>query len=102
MIVDATAASKLRIGCPVPATLATVTAAALKMSENAFEWHARVVAEVHADVKHIPRSPPLPCSTAAVTVHCTKPNASPDTVREAYPLCGVFNRASETTAASKL
>jgi hypothetical protein len=54
---DATAASKLKTGLPVPDTPATVTLARRKMSPNAFDKHANIVADVHDDVKHAPRSP---------------------------------------------
>jgi hypothetical protein len=94
--------SKLKTGLPVPATAATDTLAALKMSPNAFERHANVVAEVHDEVKHTPRSPPPPRSMPTVAVCSPTPKLSPDTVTDAYPLCGEFRRPSEATATSKL
>ena len=54
---DATAVSKLNTGDPVPATDATVTLTVFMKSPNAFDRHANVVADVHDDVKHAPRSP---------------------------------------------
>jgi hypothetical protein len=65
---DAAAASKLKIGRPVPDTVATVTVADLNRSPKAFERHATVVAEVHNDVMHTPRSPPPPRSSPMVAV----------------------------------
>jgi len=65
---EATAASKLKIGCPVPDTVATVTVVAPKMSPNGFDRHLRVVADDHDDVKHTPRSPPPPRSSPIVAV----------------------------------
>ena len=97
-----TAASKLKIGVPVPDRVAIVKLALMKMSLNAFDRHPTVVADVHADVRHTPRSPPPPRSSPAVTVCSPAPNESPDTVTDAYPLCGAFSRAADTTAASKL
>jgi hypothetical protein len=99
---DATAASKLKIGRPVPETAATVALAALNMSPNALERHPSVVADVHDDVKHTPRSPRPPRSSPAVAVCSPTPKLSPETVSDAYPLCGAFSRTSETVAASKL
>jgi len=87
---EAAAASKLNIGLPVPDTAATVTLADLKMSANAFDWHANVVIETQDVVKHTPRSPPPPCPSPAVAVCSPTPKLSPDTVTEAYPLCGAF------------
>jgi hypothetical protein len=99
---ETSALSKLKIGCPVPDTSATVTLAALKMSPKAFERHASVVADVHDDVKHTPRSPSPPRSSPAVAVWSPIPKSSPDTVNDAYPLCGVLSLTSDSTAASKL
>jgi len=65
---DATAASKLKIGRPVPDTVATVTVADLNRSPKAFERHASDVADIHDDVKHTPRSPLPPFSSPAVAV----------------------------------
>jgi hypothetical protein len=86
----------------VPDTNATVTLAALKRSANAFERQARDVADIHDDVKHTPRSPPPPRSSPAVAVCSPMPKLSPDTVTDAYPLCGTFSRASDVTAESKV
>jgi hypothetical protein len=99
---DDAGASKLKIGLPVPDTEATVTLAAWKMSPTGFDMHANFVADVHEDVKHTPRSPRPPLSSPAVAVWSPAPKSSPDTVKDAYPLCGEFRRTSETTAASKL
>ena len=99
---EAAAASKLKIGLPVPDTAATVTLADLKMSPNAFDRHATVVADVQEEVKHTPRSPPPPCSSAAVAVKSATPKSRPDTVRDAYPLRGAFWWLCEASAASKL
>jgi hypothetical protein len=99
---DAVAESKLKIGRPVPATVATVTLALPKMSANAFERHATVVADDQADVKHTPRSPLPPRSSAAVAVCSPGLKLRPDTVTDAYPLWGAFSRTSEATAESKL
>jgi hypothetical protein len=67
-VTEAAGASKLKIGLPVPDTDATVTVAVLKMSLNVFERHASVVADIHEDVKHTPRSPEPPRSSPAVAV----------------------------------
>jgi len=83
---DATAESKVKIGFPVPDTDATVTVMLPKMSPNAFERHASVVADVHDDVKHTPRSRPPPRSSPAVAVCSPTPKSSPDTVTDAYPV----------------
>jgi hypothetical protein len=99
---DTTAASKLKIGRAVAATPATVTLADLNKSPNAFDTQAIVVADVHYDVIHAPRSPAPPRSSPAVIVGSSTPKSSPETVTDAYPLCGAFRRASDTTAASKL
>jgi hypothetical protein len=99
---DDAGASKLKIGLPVPETRATVTLAAWKTSPTGFDRHASVVADIHDDVKHTPRSPTPPRSSAAVAVCSPAPKLSPDTVTDAYPLCGALRRTSETIAASKL
>jgi hypothetical protein len=80
---DTTAASKLKIGCPVPATEATVTLPAPKRSANAFEKHFSVVDDVQDDVRQSPRSPLPPRSSPAVAVWSVTPKFSPDTVTEA-------------------
>jgi hypothetical protein len=72
------------------------------MSPTAFDRHITVVADVHDDVKHEPRSPPPPRSSAAVAVCSPTPKLRPDTVTDACPLYGAFRRASEVAAASKL
>ena len=89
---DATAASKLNTGDPVPATDATVTLTVFMKSPNAFDRHANVVADVQDDVKHTPRSPWPPRSRAAVAVRSATPKSRPDTVTDAYPLRGVLRR----------
>ena len=99
---DADAASKVKIGDPVPDTDATVTLAALNKSANAFDRHVKVVADVQDEVRQTPRSPPPPLSSPNVAVCSPIPKCRPDTVTDANPLCGAFRRASETTAASKL
>jgi hypothetical protein len=99
---DATAASKLKIGRPVPATTATVTVAALKMSPNGFDRHASVVEDVHDDVKHTPRSPPPPCSSPALAVCSPTPKPRPETVTDAYPLSGAFRLTCDAKAESKV
>jgi len=81
---------------------ATVTLADWKKSANGLERHDNVVADVHDDVKHTPRSPLPPRSSAAVAVCSPTPKLRPDTVTDAYPLTGAFRRASEAAAASKL
>ena len=72
---DDAGASKLKIGLPVPDTEATVTLAAWKMSTTGFDMHASVVADVHDDVKHTPRSPSPPRSSPAVAVCPTNSNS---------------------------
>jgi len=79
---EATAASKLNTGLPVPDTEATVTLAAWKTSPNGLELHANVVADVHAVVMDIPRSPSPPCSSPADAVWFPAPKFSPDTVKD--------------------
>jgi hypothetical protein len=95
------AASKLKMGRPVPETAPTVTLAEVKISANAFDRHASVVADSHDDVKHTPRSPPPPCSSPAVAVCSPTPKLSPDTVTDAYPVCGVLPLAWDARAESK-
>jgi hypothetical protein len=73
-----------------------------KMSPNAFERHATVVADVHDEVKQTPRSPPPPRSSPAVALCSPTAKLSPEIVNDAYPLCGTFRSKTETTAASKL
>ena len=73
-----------------------------KMSSNAFDRHATVVADVHDDVKQTPRSPPPPRSSPAVKLCSPTPKLSPETVNDAYPLCGAFSCTAEAAAASKL
>jgi len=80
---DAADESKLKIERPVPETEATVTVVLTNMSANAFERHVNVVADVHDDVKHTPRSPPPPRSSPAVPVWSLTPKSRPDTVNEA-------------------
>ena len=87
---DTTAASKLNTGRPVPDTPPTVTLAARNTSPNAFDRHASVVADIHDDVKHTPRSPRPPRSSPAVAVCSPTPKSSPNTVTDAYPLGGAF------------
>jgi hypothetical protein len=99
---EAAGASKLNTGDPVPDTNATVTLALPKRSPNAFDRHTNVVADVHDDVKHAPRSPLPPRSSPAVAVCSPTPKSSPDTVTDAYPLGGTFSEASDARAASKL
>jgi hypothetical protein len=99
---EAAAASKLKIGRPVPETNAIVTLADLNRSPMALERHARIVADVHDDVEQAPRSPSPPRSKPTVGVWSPTPKFSPETVTHAYPLCGAFRRMSEAAAASKL
>jgi len=99
---DATAESKLNTGRPVPATEATVKLDPLNISADGFDRHDNEVAEDHEDVKHTPRSPLPPRSSPRVAVCSPTPKSSPDTVTDAYPLCGAFSSTSEATAASKL
>jgi hypothetical protein len=80
---EATAASKLNTGLPVPDAEATVTLADWKTSPNAFDRHASVVADVHDDVKHTPRSPLPPRSSPAVAVCSPTPKSRPETVTDA-------------------
>jgi len=101
-IPDAAAVSKLKMGLPVPGTAATVTLTVFMKSPNAFDRHANVVADVHDDVKHAPRSPRPPRSSPAVAVCSPTPKSSPDTVTDAYPLGGAFSSTSDARAASKL
>jgi hypothetical protein len=49
--------SKLNTGDMVPETTATVTLTVFMKPPNAFDKHANLVADVHDDVKHTPRSP---------------------------------------------
>jgi len=86
----------------VPDTVATVTVADLNRSPKAFERHATVVSEVHDEVKHDPRSPPPPRFIPAVADTSRLPKSKPDTVNDAYPLCGALSCTSESTAASKV
>jgi len=99
---EAKAASKLKIGDPVPALAATVTQVFLNISATALDRHARVVADIQDDVPQLLRSALPPRSSPNVAVCSPRPKLSPDTVREAYPLGGAFSRASEITAVSKL
>jgi hypothetical protein len=99
---DATAASKVKIGRPVPVTNTIVTLADRNKSANGFDRHASDVADIQDDVMHAPRSPPPPRSSPAVAVNSPTPKLSPITVTDAYPECGTLRRTSDTTAASKL
>jgi hypothetical protein len=72
------------------------------MSPNGFDRHASDVPEVQEEVTQTPRSPPPPRSSPNVMVYSPTPKLSPDTVKDAYPLCGAFSRISEIKAASKL
>jgi len=99
---DTTAASKLKIGFPVPDTAPTVTTADLKRSANAFDRHASDEPESHDEETHDPRSPPPPRSSPAVTVWSLEPKLRPATVNDAEPLEGAFNCESDATAASKV
>jgi len=99
---DTTAASKLKIGFPVPDTAPTVTTATLKRSANAFDRHASDVPESHDEERHDPRSPPPPRSSPAVTVWSLEPKLRPATVNDAEPLEGAFICESDATAASKV
>jgi len=72
------------------------------MSPTGFERHASVVADVHAEVKHAPRSPPPPCSSPAVAVCSPTPKLRPETVNEAYPVSGAFRLICDAAAESKL
>ena len=72
------------------------------MSPKLFDMQLTVVADVHDDVKHTPRSPPPPRDSPAVAVCSPTPKLSPLTVSDAYPLCGTFSRASDAAAESKL
>ena len=99
---DTEGASKLKIGRPVPDTDPTVTLTLPKMSPKLFDRQLTVVADVHDDVRHDPRSPPPPRDSPAVAVGSPTPKSRPLTVSDAYPLCGAFSRASEAAAESKL
>jgi hypothetical protein len=83
---DTTAASKLKVGRPVPATDATVKVICPNRSPNAFDRQATAVTDVQDDVKHTPRSPRPPRSSPAVAVCSPVPKFRPDTVTHAYPL----------------
>ena len=83
---EPTGASKLKIGRPVPPTDPTVTLSVPKMSPKLFDRHPTVVADVHDDVTHTPRSPPPPRDSPAVAVCSPTPKSSPLTVSDAYPL----------------
>jgi hypothetical protein len=93
---DATAESKLKIGLPVPAADATVTLPLPNISQSPLDTHPTVVAEVHDDVKHTPRSSP------ALAVASLVPKLTPLTVNDAYPLCAELACATDARAASKL
>jgi hypothetical protein len=70
------------------------------MSPKLFDMQLTVVADVHDDVKHTPRSPPPPSDSPAVAVCSPTPKLSPLTVSDAYPLCGAFPSAVEAMAVS--
>jgi hypothetical protein len=72
------------------------------MSANAFAMHDTVVADVHDDVKQLPRSPPPPRSSPAVAVCSPTPKLSPLTVNDAYPLCGEFEIIALTAELSNV
>jgi hypothetical protein len=99
---EARAESKLKIGRPVPETDETVTDADLNKSANAFDLHASVVDDVHDDVKQFPRSPRPPRWSPEVAVCWPTPKLRPETVNDAYPLCGAFRSIWEAIAVSKL
>ena len=83
---EAAAESKLKIGRPVPDTDPTVTLALPKMSPRLFDMQLTVVADIHDDVRHDPRSPPPPRDSPAVAVGSPTPKSRPLTVSDAYPL----------------
>jgi hypothetical protein len=86
---EAMAASKLKIGVPVPTTEPTVRLAALlATSLTLLERQITVVAVVHDDVKHTPFA--APASSSADAVCSPAPKLSPDTVNEEPPLGGLF------------
>jgi len=93
---DATAESKLKIGRPVPAADATVTLPLPNISKSPLDTQPTVVAEVHDDVKHTPRSSP------ALAVASLVPKLTPLTVNDAYPLSGKFASTDENVAASNV
>jgi hypothetical protein len=93
---DATAESKLKIGCPVPTADATVTLPLPNISTSPLDTQPTVVAEVHDDVKHTPRSSP------ALAVASLVPKLTPLTVNDAYPLSGKFASTDENVAASNV
>ena len=99
-MLDPTAASKLKIGRPVPDTDPTVTLALPKMSPRLFDMQLTVVADVHDDVRHDPRSPPPPRDSPAVAVCSPTPKPRPLTVSDAYPLGDALRTELEAAAAS--
>jgi hypothetical protein len=99
---DATAALNENRTRLVPATAATVVTDCPKMSKIWRILHRRLVDDVHDDVRQFPWSARPPRSRPSVAVESTMPKSRPDTVNDAYPLCGEFKRTSDTSAASKL
>jgi hypothetical protein len=93
---DATAESKLKIGCPVPTANATVTLPLQDVSNSSLDKQPRRVADVQDDVTHTARSSPT------VAEKSREPKFSPLTLNDAYPLCGAFSRTSDAAAESKL
>jgi hypothetical protein len=77
------AASKLKIGLPVPDTAATVTLTLPNTSAKGSERQDSAVTDVQDDVKHTPRSPLPPRSSPAVAVCSPTPKLRPDTVTDA-------------------
>jgi hypothetical protein len=99
---ETVAASKLKIGLPVPEIEERVNVAAAKTSANALDRHASVVADVQDAVKQTAVLPAPPGSRPTVAVWSLMPKSRPDIDKDAWPLCGAFIRACDTTAASKL
>jgi hypothetical protein len=99
---DTTAASKLKIGLPVPDTAPTVKVADLKRSAIALDRHDSAVPEIQEEEKQDPRSAPPPRSSPNVADWSATPKSRPETVKDPCPVNGPFNRESDTTEASKL
>ena len=91
-----TALSKLKATSPVPATDETLITPTAHSTVAELVTHASVVADLQADVLHVP------AASDPVGVTSTDPKFKPLTVTDALPLRALFGNPPLATAASKL
>ena len=92
----ATALSKLKATSPVPATDETLITPTAHSTVAELVTHASVVADLQADVLHVP------AASDPVGVTSTGPKFKPLTVTDALPLRALFGNPPLATAESKL